>query len=64
VIAGLWDVDDQSTARLMGTLYERLAAGDAPAVALRQAKLDLIRSGGNFAKPYYWAPFQLYRAAR
>jgi CHAT domain-containing protein len=64
VIAGLWDVDDQSTARLMATLYRRLAAGDAPAAALRHAKLDLIRSGGNFAKPYYWAPFQLFRAAR
>src|SRR4030095_13559474 len=50
VIAGLWDVDDRSTASLMTTLYTRLAAGETPAAALRAAKLDLTRRGGNFAK--------------
>jgi CHAT domain-containing protein/Tfp pilus assembly protein PilF len=56
VIAGLWEVNDASTAALMDTLYARLAAGQAPAPALREAKLALIRSG--WAKPYYWAPFE------
>lgn len=60
VIAGLWDVNDQSTALLMETLYDRLAAGVPPAAALRAAKLSLIASPGNLRKPYYWAPFQLY----
>ena len=60
VIAGLWDVDDQSTAELMDTLYARLADGDPPARALREAKLALMRKGGNFAKPYYWGPFELF----
>jgi CHAT domain-containing protein len=60
VIAGLWDVDDRSTADLMDRLYARLAAGDRPAAALRDAKRSLLASGGNFSKPYYWAPFELF----
>jgi CHAT domain-containing protein/tetratricopeptide (TPR) repeat protein len=60
VIAGLWDVDDQSTAELMDALYARLAAGDPPSRALRQAKLSLLSRNGTIAKPYYWGPFQLF----
>ncbi len=60
VIAGLWDVNDQSTSVLMDTLYGELAAGKSPAEALRNAKLSLIRSSKNFHKPYYWGPFQVY----
>jgi CHAT domain-containing protein len=60
VIAGLWDVDDRSTARLMGDLYGGLAAGRTPARALREAKLALIREGGQPASPYYWGPFELF----
>lgn len=62
VIAGLWDVNDLSTAELMVSTYSRLAAGAGPAVALRDAKLQLIGSEGNFRKPYYWGPFQHYVA--
>jgi CHAT domain-containing protein len=60
VIAGLWDVNDRSTAQLMSSLYTELARGSAPADALRTAKLALIHGGGSYAKPYYWAPFQVY----
>ena len=63
VIAGLWDVNDQSTAALMDVLYREMAAGKSPAAALRAAKLSLIASPGNLRKPYYWAPFQLYTVA-
>jgi CHAT domain-containing protein len=63
VIAGLWDVNDQSTASLMDALYRDLAAGKRPAEALRAAKLALLASRGNFKKPYYWAPFELYTVA-
>jgi CHAT domain-containing protein/tetratricopeptide (TPR) repeat protein len=58
VVAGLWDVDDRSTATLMDEVYARIAKGTPPAAALREAKLSLIRQG--FPKPYYWAPFQLF----
>jgi CHAT domain-containing protein len=60
VVAGLWDVDDRSTADLMDVMYERLAAGDAPPQALRAAKLALMTRGGVTAKPYYWGPFQVF----
>jgi tetratricopeptide (TPR) repeat protein len=60
VIAGLWDVDDRSTARVMDELYAGLAAGRTPARALREAKLALIREGGQPAGPYYWGPFQIF----
>jgi CHAT domain-containing protein/Tfp pilus assembly protein PilF len=64
VIAGLWEVDDQSTATLMTATYEGISAGATPATALRAAKLRLLAAGGNFAKPYYWAPFQVFTAGR
>jgi len=60
VIAGLWEVNDQTTPRLMNDLYGGLAAGQTPRQALRDAKLKMIRQGGRNAAPYYWAPFQLY----
>jgi len=60
VIAGLWDVDDQSTATLMDALYAGIARGSAAPDALRAAKLALMRQGGNVARPYYWGPFELF----
>ena len=63
VIAGLWDVNDRSTAQLMSRLYAEIARGSTPADALHAAKLALLHGGGSYAKPYYWAPFQLYTGA-
>lgn len=61
VVAGLWNVEDASTAELMTGLYRNLVADQVPpAEALRLAKLDLRRSDAAFAKPYYWAPFMIY----
>jgi CHAT domain-containing protein len=60
VIAGLWDVDDRSTARLMDELYGGLQKGRTPAQSLREAKLTLIAAGGQLTRPYYWGPFQLF----
>ena len=59
VAAGLWDVSDSSTEQLMSEFYRRMAAGADPVTAMRQAKLALLGSS-NFARPYYWAPFQIY----
>jgi CHAT domain-containing protein len=60
VVAGLWDVNDMSTANLMSDFYGRLTKGAAPADALREAKLKLVHSKGAYRKPFYWGPFQLY----
>jgi CHAT domain-containing protein/tetratricopeptide (TPR) repeat protein len=60
VIAGLWEVDDQSTAVMMRELYAGIRRGDSPPDALRTAELQLIRSTGPYRKPYYWAPFEVF----
>ena len=58
VVTSLWDVYDNSTAQLMDDFYKGVVAGHPYASALRDAKLKMLHS--NYAKPYYWAPFQLY----
>jgi CHAT domain-containing protein len=60
VIGALWEVSDVSTPQLMDELYGDLARGKTPDIALRDAKLKLLRSSTAFRKPFYWAPFQLY----
>lgn len=63
VIASLWEVSDaSSTPQLMDALYEGLTHGEEPATALRNAKLSILKANSHsvFAKPFYWAPFQLY----
>jgi CHAT domain-containing protein/Tfp pilus assembly protein PilF len=62
VIAGLWDVSDYSSPRLMQDFYAGLAASKEPSQSLRAAKVQLIRSG-KFTNPYYWGAFQLYQGA-
>jgi len=62
VIAGLWEVTDESTEQLMDRFYDELDKGASPDVALRAAKLSLLR-GNRFHDPFYWAPFQLYTGA-
>ncbi len=51
-----WDVQDQSSAQLMTSFYNNLAAGNSKAAALRQA---MLRSKSDHPHPYYWAPFIL-----
>jgi CHAT domain-containing protein/tetratricopeptide (TPR) repeat protein len=63
VIAGLWDIDDGATPRLMDQLYAGLAAGHAPGRALRDAKRALIAAGGASAAPYRWAALELFTAS-
>ena len=59
VVAGLWDVSDYSTEPLMNEFYGALASGASPAAAMRHAKLSLLKNQA-YAKPFYWAPFQVY----
>ncbi len=60
VIGGLWEVSNASTPQLMDELYKGLNEGKDPATALRNAKLTLVHSTGNYRRPFYWGPFQLY----
>lgn len=58
VVVSLWEIADESTARLMVELYRQRKAGKSKDEALRQAQLTLLRSKTN-ADPFYWAPFVL-----
>jgi CHAT domain-containing protein len=60
VIGALWEVSDNSTPQLMDSLYQGMEEGQAPAVALRNAKLGLLHSQSRFTAPFFWAPFQIY----
>jgi CHAT domain-containing protein/Tfp pilus assembly protein PilF len=60
VIAALWEVNDSATPALMSDLYAGIRRGDDPAVALRAAKLKLVRGTNVDRLPRYWAPFVLY----
>jgi CHAT domain-containing protein len=56
VVSSLWELQDHSTAELMGNFYARLGRHEGKAEALRQAQLAILNSG---APPYYWAGFKL-----
>ena len=60
VVAGLWNVEDASTARVMSGLYGHLASGMSPPEALREARLALVHDPGAYRKPFYWGPFVVY----
>ena len=63
VISATWEVSDVATPQLMDVLYARMAAGEPPDIALRSAKLSMLKTSGVFRKPLYWASFQLYSGA-
>jgi CHAT domain-containing protein/tetratricopeptide (TPR) repeat protein len=59
VVAGLWRVQDRTTAELMTRFYQALWQDHlSPAAALRQAQLSL-RSHPPYKHPYHWAGFVL-----
>jgi CHAT domain-containing protein len=60
VVGALWEASDESSPRLMDSMYQGLQDGKSPDAALRDAKLTLLHSANKFRKPYFWAPFQIY----
>lgn len=57
VILSMWQVNDESTAKLFIKMYEKLKE-KSKAEAMRQAKLALIAERST-SHPYYWGPFVL-----
>jgi tetratricopeptide (TPR) repeat protein len=53
IVASLWEVDDESTAFLMGRFYEHLKNSAAPQ-ALQRAQTD---TAARWPEPYHWAGF-------
>ncbi|MGB8507576.1 MAG: CHAT domain-containing protein, partial [Pyrinomonadaceae bacterium] len=57
VVASLWKVNDEATAKLMEQFYGAMFRdGLPPSAALRKAK-EAVRSQGRWRSPYYWAGF-------
>jgi CHAT domain-containing protein len=57
VVASLWEVDDRSTATLMGHFYRHIALGQTVAQSLRQAQTEILTEFGSETKPYFWSAF-------
>lgn len=58
VVATLWPVDDEATARLWPVFYQSWIRGASPAEALRDAQLSLLRDSRH-RNPRNWAAFQV-----
>jgi CHAT domain-containing protein len=64
VIASQWNVNDASTATLIGAFFEAVFEAEQAGLpvdyahALRDAKRR-VRQEGTWESPFYWAPFIL-----
>jgi CHAT domain-containing protein len=54
VVLSLWSVSDQATKALMEYFYTQMQQVSSYAVALKRAKLKMIKRGMH---PFFWAPF-------
>jgi CHAT domain-containing protein/tetratricopeptide (TPR) repeat protein len=60
VLGMLWEIDDESAARLLLDFHERLARGGSPSAALRAAQCALLRSPSRSQRhPAAWAAAEL-----
>lgn len=59
-VAGLWEVNDQATTKLMTVFMKAIFGGSTPEAALRLAIKEL-RQDPLYADPYFWAPFVVFR---
>jgi CHAT domain-containing protein len=57
VLATLWNINDRTSAEIMGHFYDFLSRGKSPEEALQLAKVRMIRTDHNH--PFYWAGFVL-----
>ncbi|AFZ00374.1 CHAT domain-containing tetratricopeptide repeat protein [Calothrix sp. PCC 6303] len=57
-VVSLWNVSDNGTSQLMPIFYKSVLAGKSPAVALREAQLQMWQ-GKEWRNPFYWAAFTL-----
>jgi CHAT domain-containing protein len=59
VVSTLWTIDDTFSRFLIAQFYAELAHGRTVSVALRDAKLELLKTFGPQAVPYRWAAYTL-----
>ena len=59
VLASLWNIDDQSTSRLMTSFYRAMKAGMGSPEAARRA-MSSLRGETGYSQPFFWAAFQVF----
>lgn len=60
VISSNWQVDDYSTARIIGSYYQYLSQGLTKSESLQKSKHDYLHVASLYQQhPYFWAPFVL-----
>jgi CHAT domain-containing protein/tetratricopeptide (TPR) repeat protein len=57
-----WNVDAESTTKLMVEFHQNLRTGMSKAEALRRAEISLLKNK-KYSHPFYWAPFVIIGAA-
>jgi CHAT domain-containing protein len=58
VVASLWPVSDRASRALFTDFYSHVVQGVAPAMALRDAQLAMLRNpDAGLQSPTFWAPF-------
>ncbi len=56
ILTSLWEIDEESSAKIVQLFYDNLSKGMPKDEALRKAKLDYIATAeGRTAAPQYWA---------
>ncbi len=56
ILTSLWEIDEESSAKIVKLFYDNLSAGMPKDEALRKAKLSYIATAeGRTAAPQYWA---------
>lgn len=60
IVASLWVVNDQSAANLMVDFYRNLKHGLPKDMALKAARMNLLKQTPGVMHPFYWAGFRLY----
>ncbi|MCB8980587.1 MAG: CHAT domain-containing protein [Ardenticatenaceae bacterium] len=58
LVASLWQVDDQLTAKQMGLFYQALQRGESKTAALQAAQVQLLQQQPDL-HPAFWGAFQL-----
>lgn len=59
VISSAWLAEDKRTAELMTAFYAGLSNNESLGAAFANAQRTMMRNGGGFLHPFYWAGFSL-----
>jgi hypothetical protein len=60
VIKTSWDINDETSTKIITRFYYHLSKGKEKDVAMRLAKLDYLKNASPaFTNPYYWAAYEV-----